>query len=187
MIGVMSILGSFLIGAAAAEEAPALPKAAPPQFGVAVVDARGGLEINYAELAPVHETRERSVEKIVDGRPVVGRATYTVRMLVPKAATAKRAAGQYEVFRDGKRLDEPSRAALLRQPTRVVFTEKGSPQEPLDPFYLSFLRDDTVVVCITRLGVITEPGPKPPAPSPASPDLFAPPRPAPLPLLPRRS
>jgi hypothetical protein len=145
MVSVMSVVVSLVLGAGVEDVRASLARGLPPQFGIAVVGEDGNLQIDHVAAAPVYEIRTRTITEMVDGKPVARTETYPVSKFIARRTVAKRDAGQFSVFQNGKQLDVAAAARLLKGPVPVAFQEGLA---PLEPFYASLLRPDAIVVCM---------------------------------------
>lgn len=153
---------AFVVIAAAFGADPSVPVAtppqiAPPQFGVAVLNDKGEIEVRYTESVAVWKphgsTKTFTVRDGGQLKSVTETTAYQIRLHETKAATESRAAGHYRVFRNGAELDEKTRTELLKQPRRVVFLESQQFRVVDRPneFYMDLLADDTLVVLLDIL------------------------------------
>jgi hypothetical protein len=130
------------------------PEYPPPQFGIAIIDEKGRIEVRYTEAVSVWEQRQRTkVFQVQDGekwKSVSETTPYQVRLYKTKTVVETRDAGQYRVFRNGTELDETNSKELLKHPRRVVFLDGGSPNA-VSGFYLDLLAKDTLVVLLGGL------------------------------------
>lgn len=158
-LGVIGTFGSELVIADPAENTGSgpgsqtvlvLPNALPPQFGLAVIREKGEIEIRYLESVPVWVTETKETPRKVGDLLAVDTKSYQVCHHVPRTVATRRAAGEYRVFRSGKPLDEKTLAVSLKEPVRVVFVEVSGQESP-DGFFLSRLKDDTLVVALHPL------------------------------------
>jgi hypothetical protein len=156
MTGIVFIVMGAVLGVEPSVPITTPPNWPPPQFGIAVISEKGGIEIRYAESVAVWQTRQRmKTFQVRDGekwKSVSETTAYKVRLHETKPATETRAAEQYRVFRNGTELDEKTRTDLLKQPRRVVFLESRQfgvnwPSE----LYLDLLAKDTLVVLLDIL------------------------------------
>ena len=110
---------------------------------------------------------------LVAVRPDAPEIVRRFHAFLKEAALAEKPAGRarrHDAVRSG-----PG-ACLAAEGTASGVVRRGLPA--IAPFYRSFLRDDMIVVCVTRLRVEAVPGPVPAARPPAGPGTPAPPPPA---------
>jgi uncharacterized protein (TIGR03000 family) len=130
---------------------PPRPKGPPPAQAFAYLNKAGRLVLQSTVQIEREETREKTV-KGPDGKSQV--VTYTVR--VPKTVTRTQTFDPAKVEAyggDGKRVDASRLPELLRGGRMVL---QAADQQPPDPFYLQFLRDDALF--------LVPPPPEPKAP-----------------------
>jgi hypothetical protein len=156
MTGVAFLIVSAILGVEPSVPLTAPPESPPPQFGIAMINEKSGIDIRYAESATVWnsfgtlrlvQVREGDISKIAKETTI-----HKVRQHQVTPAVETRDAGHYRVFRKGAVLDEKTRVELLKQPRRVVFLESAlfAVRWP-DEFYLDLLADDTLVVLLDVL------------------------------------
>ena len=154
MTSIVFIVMGAILGGEPSVPITEASKTPPPQFGIAVMTEKGGIEIRYTESVSVWQPRQRSKTfQVQDGgkwKSVSETTAYKLRLHETKQAVETRTTGEYRVFRNGAELDEKTRADLLKQPRRVVFLESGQLNWP-DEFYLDLLAEDTLVVLLNVL------------------------------------
>jgi hypothetical protein len=132
------------IGPLRADEEIALPRGPQPQQLLARV-ARDHLIL----LTTTTEFRQevRTVETNVGGQVVKKEVTVTVPIISSRETTSKLSDVQI-LGVDGKKVDEKIVAKKLKKRTPVLVSVNG---QPVDPFYLKLIKEDTLIVVLPRL------------------------------------